>query len=372
MGSITMTEERYSMKDDFFNESTTASMASAIKAVYDGFDDASFVAEVVSDYEGLELKQRMTRLMEGLVTYLPGEFERDIHIMKQSLIALEQGHFIYGAYCEYVAEKGCSEERLASSLEALGFFTQWFSAEFAIRSFINAFPEASFEAMMTWAGSDNHHQRRLASEGLRPKLPWAKAITMDYTQAMKPLDYLYSDSERYVTRSVANHMNDISKMNPGLVVETLQRWQDEGAQAPVEMAYIISHSTRTLVKKGYQPALSLLGYGENPSVEVQGFKVLTPSIKLGESLIFGFSLVAHEDVKLMIDYEVDYPMAGDKRSTKVFKIKKASLNAGETLKIEKKHVFKQMTTKKLYPGNYALTLQINGRRLDQGTFYLDL
>lgn len=72
----------------------------------------------------------------------------------------------------------------------------------------------------------NQHQKRLTSEGLRPKLPWAIGITLDYREGAKPLENLYYDSGRYVTRSVANHLNDISKMEPSYVLSRLNEWQE--------------------------------------------------------------------------------------------------------------------------------------------------
>lgn len=85
---------------------------------------------------------------------------------------------------------------------------------------------------------------------------------------------------------------------------------------------------------------------------------------------FEFEITALEDANLMIDYKVDYPMANGKRGTKVFKIKKASLLKDENLKINKKHQFRVMTTKKLYDGEHKVSLQINGKIFEEGSFYL--
>jgi 3-methyladenine DNA glycosylase AlkC len=95
--------------------------------------------------------------------------------------------------------------------------------------------------------SENYHHRRLASEGSRVKLPWAIKINLDYSKTIEILDNLYFDKSRYVTRSVANHLNDISKLNTNLVIETLIKWKKRNNSEDIE--YIISHSTRNLVKK---------------------------------------------------------------------------------------------------------------------------
>jgi hypothetical protein len=54
----------------------------------------------------------------------------------------------------------------------------------------------------------------------------------------------------------------------------------------------------------------------------------------------------------------------------VFKIKQLSLKSNVPVVIEKKHLFKHMSTKKLYPGNHQIQLQINGTLYDKGDFTL--
>jgi|TARA_Y100001960_G_C14734217_1_gene859374 3-methyladenine DNA glycosylase AlkC len=44
--------------------------------------------------------------------------------------------------------------------------------EFAIRTFLKNFPEKTMEYIQIWSKNENYHVRRLASEGIRPNLPW--------------------------------------------------------------------------------------------------------------------------------------------------------------------------------------------------------
>ncbi len=110
------------------------------------------------------------------------------------------GDFIYALYSEYVTAYGCNEEQLDFSLQALREISKRFSVEFAIRDFINNFPTQTLKMLEECAKSENYHERYLASEGLRPKLPWAKKLTIDYREPLKHLELLYSDRIRYVTR----------------------------------------------------------------------------------------------------------------------------------------------------------------------------
>ena len=368
-----MPEEKFLLKDALFNAQTVAMLGHALKKAYPDFNEKNFVDDALGAFADLELKERMSHLTDLIDQMIDEDFTETLLIFERSLkFASQNEHFVFGAYQEFIMKHGCTEEYLNLSLDYMGRFTSYFSAEFAIRPFINTFPKRTYDQFMVWAQSENHHKRRLASEGLRPKLPWAPKINFDYKRAIPVLDYLYYDSERYVTRSVANHLNDISKIDPDLVVATLQKWKKEGKQESKEMAYIMNHTLRTLVKKGHPETLDFLGYPVNPNISVENISIQTPSIKLNDTLIFTFDIVAHEDLSLIVDYKVNYPMAKGKRSEKVFKIKKVSLKAGQSISILKKHVFKSMTTKKLYSGGYGLSLRINGMDIDCGGFELSV
>jgi 3-methyladenine DNA glycosylase AlkC len=115
--------------------------------------------------------------------------------------------------------------------------------EDAIRTFLNEFEIETMEKILLWSKSQNYHIRRLTSEGTRPKLPWAKKIKLDYKKGIIILDNLYNDKTRYVTRSVANHLNDISKINPDFVIETLKKWENN-ANNKKEFEYIKKHALR--------------------------------------------------------------------------------------------------------------------------------
>lgn len=69
-----------------------------------------------------------------------------------------------------------AKENWDVSMSALARYTQYASAEFAVRSFITNDEEHMMEQMAAWAKHDNEHIRRLASEGCRPRLPWGQAL----------------------------------------------------------------------------------------------------------------------------------------------------------------------------------------------------
>ncbi|MCK8061143.1 MULTISPECIES: DNA alkylation repair protein [unclassified Fusibacter] len=369
-----MPEPSFSLKDQLFNQETVSMLANAIASVDVNFDSQSLINEALSAFPQLELKERMALISDLIDKHINKDYATTLQILEKSLdfVPDETEVFVFGAYQDYIMKRGCTSEHLDLSLDYMGKFTVYFSAEFALRAFINAFPEETLKAVMQWAKSENYHRRRLASEGLRPKLPWAIGINFDYQRAIEVLDLLFSDSERYVTRSVANHMNDIAKIDANLVISTLRRWQETHQQEPAEMTYITNHALRTLIKRGNSKALELLGYPTNPDIVIGEMKIKKDELKLNDFLEFEFTIKANESLSLMIDYTVDYPMANGKRSEKVFKIKKASLKKDESIRVTKKHQFKLMTTKKLYSGQYQISLKVNGSHYKLGAFSLTI
>jgi len=373
-----MPAEKFSLKDHLFHTQNVARIAAEIHTVYPEFDAKSFTQTVIERFPELELMERMYWIRACLREYLPQEYEVAVKILLESLPPPldparsdnDFGEYIYGAYGNFVSEYGATPEHVHTSLSALREMTTRFSCEFPIRTFINTFPKETLKALWDWTTDSHYHVRRLVSEGTRPKLPWAKKITLNYQQPITFLDILHTDSTRFVTRSVANHLNDISKIDPDLVVKTLQRWKKEGGQKTKEFDYIVRHSLRTLIKQGYQPALVFLGYA--PAQASARISVLPERVKTGEWLTFSISISSESDEvqSVLIDYIVYYKKANGSLMPKTFKLAKVTLQPREVLSLRKKHSFKQMTTRKHYPGEHQIELQLNGQKCGKQSFVL--
>lgn len=374
-----MKAEKPLLKERLFNPLKIKKIATEIKSVYPEFQQQCFEKETCAMLHELELKARIYHIRDMLGKYLPKEFESAVKILldalPQALDPSKQdndfGDFMYATYSEFVALYGCRRETLAISLQALREITKRFSVELAIRDFMNAYPEETLAMLDTCVLSDNYHERRLVSESLRPKLPWAKRLNLDYRIPLSRLDQLFSDKTRYVTRSVANHLNDIAKIDALLVIETLKKWKASGKQNPKEMAYIINHALRTLVKEGHEEALALLGYARTPNIRVKHFTVQTKEVQIGEALIFELMIEAKEDTKVMLDYRVYFRTKAGHYSPKVYKFKKIALKKEQSLTLHKRHLFKaNMTTRKLYEGKHKIEIQLNGVNYEERLFVL--
>lgn len=371
--------EKVLLKDILFNKENVTRLSKEVKQTYKEFDEVSFVEEVLSEFPNLELKQRITHIAELLKKYLPEDYNKAVKIILEALPNENDptlsdndfGEFIYAPYSDFVAKYGCSESNLETSLNALEQITKRFSGEDAIRYFINAFPDQTFEQLIDWSLDTNYHVRRLSSEGSRAKLPWSQKLVTDIERPLPILDNLFFDKTRYVTRSVANHMNDISKIDENLAMDTLEVWKKSGKQNQKEMSFIISHALRTLIKQGNARALSLLGYNKDAKVKVSNF-IASDEVKLDNNLQFTFDIQADSDEQLISHFIIHFQnKSGEMKSKKVFTHKKFNMKKGETMSMLKYHPFKSnMSTRKLYTGLHKIELQINGKIVASKEFFL--
>jgi 3-methyladenine DNA glycosylase AlkC len=367
------------LKDILFNKTRIDKLAAEIYRVYPAFKKSEFINDVVKEFPVLELKARISWIAKCLEKYLPANYKQAVAILIKSLPAPNNpdlsdgdfGDFIYAPYTEYVAKNGCTKEYLQLSLAALYEMTQRFSAEDSIRYFINAYPQETLNELFAWTKDKHYHVRRLCSEGTRPKLPWSQKINIAVTDPLPILNNLFADKTRYVTRSVANHLNDISKTDPELALETITAWKNLNRQHPDEMQFIIQHSLRSLIKQGHPKTMKLLGFRHDAPLKLSKFNVPT-HVKMNTALQFSFTVEAMQDMNAIVDYILYFQnKAGKLNSKKVFKLSKLVLEKNKPVIISKSHLLrKQMTTRTLYPGKHEIELQINGKRLAKKSFLL--
>ncbi len=370
----------FSLKDHLFNRERIEYLAGRFADVDANFDTASFVKATLKGFAELELKQRIVKIAVTLDDYLDPNFTR---AAKQIVAALpppldptlkddDFGDFIFAPLGEFVVRRGCDARHLNCSLRTLKQLTMRFSMEDAIRRFINQFPDQTLAELGSWATDKNYHVRRLVSEGTRPRLPWSGRLSIPVTAPLHLLDILHSDPTRYVTRSVANHLNDIAKSESHLVIDTLRRWRGLSKQTEAELQWITRHALRTLVKQGHAGAMKLLGLRTKPAIEVSEFSISTPRTRPGGALEFRFTVTAQRREQLVIDYVIDFVKSKGNHTSKVFKLKPVTLAENQRQEFKKRHPFPlTATTFTLYPGTHWLTLQINGQACGRLSFEME-
>ncbi|CAM4094368.1 hypothetical protein L1N85_10485 [Paenibacillus alkaliterrae] len=360
-------------------------MAEPLKAIYDGtfieqfaallktawspFDEAAFAAAVrEGDWEQLELKARMRRITEALGAALPQAYEDALTILYR--IDEKCTGLPYLVFPDFVEVFGMESRHWERSLAALERFTAYSTSEFAIRPFILADPERLVFQMLEWADHPNEHVRRLASEGIRPRLPWAQALPLfkrDPLPIIPILDKLKCDPSLYVRKSVANNINDIAKDHPELVAGLAASWFGVNDRTD----WIVRHGCRTLIKKSNPRIMALFGYtahaeqGEDvlPLVAEAALKVNPSAVPVGgeAALLYRVQLREGERVKLRIEYGIDFVKSGGKTSLKRFLLSDREYAGGEVFEGVRVHRFADLTTRKHYSGTHRLTLWVNGR-----------
>lgn len=353
---------------EFFNKAFYDNLARVIHSEYADFHPEKFVKDVTKDFEPLSLNERMRNTSVVLKQHLPSDYAKTLDIFYRVVPQLKTGYTTL-VFPDFVSQFGLEHQEL--SLEALKYFTQFGSSEFAIRVFLKQDFEHVMKTMIRWAEDDNHHVRRLASEGSRPRLPWSFKLqqVIDNPQVTQPiLERLNADDELYVRKSVANHLNDFSKDNADYMLQLVKNWD----QSHPHTAWIIKHGTRTLIKKGNDASLLLFGFEEHPKLQLEAFSLNSETIRLGEELVFSFDLVSEKKSpqKLVVDYIMHYRKASGETAPKVFKLKELALQPGETVSITKKQRLQDFSTRKHYAGVHAVEIQVNGKVLGRKEFEL--
>ena len=335
-----------------------AEVARAVRAEQPRFDAADFTRTVLGDgWSDLELKARMRRIAAALHAHLPGSYRQQLAVLKRA--APPFGGFEGMFFPDFVEQFG--QHDFEASLVALEHFTRYSSSEFAVRPFIASEPERTLARMLDWAGHENEHVRRLASEGSRPRLPWGMrlpALIADPTPILPILERLRADPSGMVRRSVANNLNDIAKDHPALVLDLARLWHGESAATDT----LLKHACRTLLKRGDAGALRLFGHDHEVQASVADFRLAVARLPIGGTLAFSFAVALRqkEAARLRLEYAVDFVKANASASRKVFKIGERRFEPGERARIERRHRFTDFSTRRHYPGPHRITILVNG------------
>ena len=271
---------------DELDRSAAGRLASELSAAWPEFPSRRFLRELSAALEPLALLARSDLLADRLVASLPSELSDAVAVLRRALESASFTGWIVLPCGGFVARAGLDEPDLA--LPLLAELTPRWSSELAIRPFIERHPDRTYEHLQDWLRHDDEHVRRLVSEGTRPRLPWARqlrALVQDPTANVPLLDALVSDRSPYVRRSVANHLNDITKDHPEIALDLATRWISLSEPA----AAVVRQGLRTLIKRGDRRALDLLGVGDDV-IELTDLTVDDSHIAIGDDVELTFTL----------------------------------------------------------------------------------
>jgi 3-methyladenine DNA glycosylase AlkC len=349
--------------------------ADVLQTVLPHFDKEQFTALIFTqNWENKELKERMRHTAQVLHHFMPANFSDAVPLILQTIQKLQDEQFTvrhveFMFFPDYLEVYGL--EDLETAARAMEQITQFISCEFAVRPFLLKYPEQMLAQMLAWSRHDHAAVRRFASEGCRPRLPWARALPFlkrDPSPILPILENLKADPSESVRRSVANNLNDISKDNPALVLELLAHWK---GHSPATY-WIVKHGCRTLLKQGHTQVLRYFGYEGDVQVEIRDFQLLTPAVAQGKDLLFSFILknTAKTPQKVRLEYGVYYQKANQSLTRKVFKISERVYPPGEEITVTRKQSFKPITTRKYHLGPHRVSLIVNGQEKAIADFML--
>ena len=363
-----------SLIKDIYSHAFYDRFTTHLQGVLPTFDKQAFITQIFdADFAQREWKARMKHTTAVLHDFLPAAFPEAVKSIKAIIGHLRKSGYggdnlAFIFFPDYIETYGIADYE--ASMDAFVFVTQFISCEFAVRPFILKYGNRMIGEMTQWSLHESAQVRRLASEGSRPRLPWAMAIPAlkkDPTPLLPLLENLKGDPSESVRRSVANNLNDIAKDHPDVVIGIAAKWRGISKETDA----VVKHGCRTLLKQG-DPAI-LKQYGlESEHISLSDLTVLTPEVKTGDSLEFSF-VIANENKAphtVRLEYGIYYKKAKGHLTRKVFKISEKVYQAGETATIVRKQPFKVITTRTFHTGTHQLSIIINGEEKDAASFEL--
>lgn len=235
----------------YFGSNLAQLLSGKILEVYKDFNEKDYTETVKKNCGNLSYSQRVELHADQLYAHLPKDYEKAIRILMAILgeeNPNETGMFKVFYWIlpigKFVEKYGL--EHLEISIQAIEEITKRNTGEYAIRPFIKKYPQELLGVMKKWAKSENFHLRRLASEGLRPKLPWASKLDVfidDPDPVFQLLELLKEDEIMFVKKSVANHLTDWLKVNREPTVKLINRWKESDNK---HTQWIIKRATRKI------------------------------------------------------------------------------------------------------------------------------
>ena len=245
-----MKQERIKLTD-YFGVNLAQLLAGKINETVKDFPTENFIEIVRQSYSEKTLTQRVELIADALHVCLPDDYTKSIEILVSIMgdENLKETGMFTDFYWLMPVGKFIEKYGLAyfdASMKAIEELTKRNTGEYAIRPYIKKYPTEAIEQMTIWAQSDNFHLRRLASEGLRPKLPWAAKLDLfiDNPQPVfEILNILKTEQVKFVMKSVANNIADYIKVNPQAAFALIKEW---GKSDNKHTQWIIKHATRKM------------------------------------------------------------------------------------------------------------------------------
>ncbi|WP_394022926.1 DNA alkylation repair protein [Anaerococcus martiniensis] len=236
---------------EYYDQEYLVNLADKISKVTDKFDKFKFLELTIPRIDKLEFTPRQELVARALHEYIDIDYVGTLNVFSKILGPELNGN--YGAFSEgwwlwpigkYVENYGA--EYFIQSTDFSKELTKRFTGEYCMRPILQNYPQKTFELLKIWSTDENERVRRLSSECMRIRLPWARKtdIALQYfDDFVEVLDNLKNDPDKYIQKSVANNLNDLYKEDPEKFVYIVDKW--ESPDMTKETEWIIKHGSRT-------------------------------------------------------------------------------------------------------------------------------
>ena len=235
---------------DYYNNDYILDITQKIYSVMPDFDKEIFSRHLAGQLDDKELFPRIDCIVDAMEMSMTADYSKNIEAFFNMLgpeLTQPEGMFNCGWWLwpmgRYVERHG--NENWSLSLSFLKELTKRFTGEFAIRPLLKKHPKEVMDELIKWTEDENVHVRRLASEGVRIRLPWSPKLLValeEFERYTAILTNLKDDPERFVQKSVGNNLNDLYKEAPEKADLIISQWRETAPSKAQE--WIIKHGRR--------------------------------------------------------------------------------------------------------------------------------
>ena len=214
------------------------------------FNQTDFSHDLIGWINDKELFARFDCIVDAMEKNMDNDYSKNIQAFYKLLgpeLIKPEGMFTFGWWLwplgRYVERNGNQNWKL--SLAFLKELTKRFTGEYAIRPLLKEHPQEVMDELILWTSDENVHVRRLASEGVRIRLPWAQKLFValeEFERYTTILTNLKDDPEKFVQKSVGNNLNDMFKEAPEKAKYIIAQWEKTPTSKARE--WIIKHGMR--------------------------------------------------------------------------------------------------------------------------------
>lgn len=240
---------------DYYDDKYIALISDKLARAHHQFKGEVFARHLRGKLEGLPLFERFDLIVHALEQSMPDDYTdniKQLHHLLEGELQTQSGMFTEGWWYwpigRYVEKNGVLD--FEASMGFIKELTKRFTGEYAVRPLIAQYPKRAMSLLIQWSKDENVHVRRLASEGIRIRLPWSKKLYTaldEFESFVVILDNLKNDSSKFVQKSVGNNLNDLFKEAPEKASFIIDNWQRDNPTQTTR--WIIAHGTRSFNKE---------------------------------------------------------------------------------------------------------------------------